>query len=226
MAGLYGRNGSQMELIKQTFVPMLQQGLLYSVPLALVSFAVGMVLAVAAALAIVNKIPVIRQMAGIYIWVFRGTPLLLQLFLVYWGICLPLGINKWAAGIGVFSLYAGACSAETIRAAVRSISDGQWEAGYAIGMDRLKVLERVILPQTVKAALSPLIGIFIHLVKDTALASVILLPELFQKAQEFAGSSSQYLLIFGEAAVIYLLFFTFLTGIQKLAEKKLRLEKC
>lgn len=79
----------QAELMKNAFWPMLRQGLLYTIPLTLVSFAIGVIIAVLCALFIINKIPVLKQIAGIYIWVFRGTPLLVQLFIMYWGICNP-----------------------------------------------------------------------------------------------------------------------------------------
>ena len=94
----------QAELMKNAFWPMLRQGLLYTIPLTLVSFAIGVIIAVLCALFIINKIPVLKQIAGIYIWVFRGTPLLVQLFIMYWGICNPLGINKWVACISALSL--------------------------------------------------------------------------------------------------------------------------
>ena len=83
----------QAELMKNAFWPMLRQGLLYTIPLTLVSFAIGVIIAVLCALFIINKIPVLKQIAGIYIWVFRGTPLLVQLFIMYWGICNPLGMT-------------------------------------------------------------------------------------------------------------------------------------
>ena len=191
----------QAELMKNAFWPMLRQGLLYTIPLTLVSFAIGVIIAVLCALFIINKIPVLKQIAGIYIWVFRGTPLLVQLFIMYWGICNPLGINKWVACISALSLNVGAYSAETIRAAILSINKGQWEAGYS------------------------LFNTFIGLVKDTSLASTIMIGEMFRKAQEAAASSLEYLWIYIEVALIYLLFCTLLTGLQKWIEKKLRVGK-
>lgn len=215
----------QIEIIGRTFWPMLQKGILYSVPLAIVSFVIGIVLAVMTALLIINKVPVLKQIAGIYIWVFRGTPLLVQLFIVYWGICNPLGIDKWIASIVAFSLNVGAYSAETIRAAILSIPKGQWEAGYAIGMNYRQVFFKVIIPQAAKVSVPPLFNSFISLVKDTSLASTIMISEMFRKAQEFASSNFEYLLIYSEVAVIYLMFCTVLNGLQKLIEVKLRVGK-
>lgn len=224
-AGVFGLSESQFDLVRRAFWPMLHKGLVYSIPLTLVSFAIGIVLAVLMALVIINKVPVFRQIAGIYIWVFRGTPLLVQLFIVYWGICNPLGINKWIASIVAFSLNVGAYSAETIRAAILSIPKGQWEAGYSIGMSYHQVFRRIIVPQAAKVSIPPLFNTFISLVKDTSLASTIMIAEMFRKAQEFASSTFEYLVIYIEVALIYLMFCTVLGGLQKLLEKKLRVGK-
>lgn len=215
----------QAKLMKNAFWPMLRQGLLYTIPLTLVSFAIGVIIAVLCALFIINKIPVLKQIAGIYIWVFRGTPLLVQLFIMYWGICNPLGINKWVACISALSLNVGAYSAETIRAAILSINKGQWEAGYSLGMSYQQTFRRIIIPQAATVSIPPLFNTFIGLVKDTSLASTIMIGEMFRKAQEDAASSLEYLWIYIEVALIYLLFCTLLTGLQKWIEKKLRVGK-
>ena len=223
--GVFGLTESQANLIQKAFWPMLQKGLQYSIPLTLVSFAIGIIIAVLVALVIINKVPVIRQIAGIYIWIFRGTPLLVQLFIVYWGICNPLGIDKMIASVVAFSLNVGAYSAETIRAAILSIPKGQWEAGYSIGMNYRQVFTRIIVPQAAKVSVPPLFNSFVSLVKDTSLASTIMIAEMFRKAQEFASSSFEYLIIYVEVACIYLFFCTILNGVQKLLEKKLRVGK-
>lgn len=225
MAAIIGISERQLEIIQRTFLPMLEKGILYSIPLAVVSFVLGIILAVVMALLVINRVPVLRQIAAIYIWVFRGTPLLVQLFIVYWGICNPLGIDKWVAAVVAFSLNVGAYSAETIRAAILSIPKGQWEAGYSIGMNYWQVFFKIIVPQAAKVSVPPLFNSFISLVKDTSLASTIMIAEMFRKAQEFASSNFEYLLIYSEVAVIYLLFCTVLNGVQKLIEIKLRVGK-
>lgn len=225
MATILGISEKQIGIIQRTFWPMMEKGILYSIPLAVVSFVIGIVLAVVTALLVINKVPVLRRIASIYIWVFRGTPLLVQLFIVYWGICNPLGIDKWTASIVAFSLNVGAYSAETIRAAILSIPKGQWEAGYSIGMNYWQVFFKIIIPQAAKVSVPPLFNSFISLVKDTSLASTIMITEMFRKAQEFASSNFEYLLIYSEVAVIYLMFCTVLNGLQKLIEVKLRVGK-
>lgn len=215
----------QLNIMARSFWPMLKQGLLYTIPLTLVSFLFGILIAVICALFIINKVPVLKQIAGIYIWFFRGTPLLVQLFIMYWGICNPVGISKWVACILALSLNVGAYSAETIRAAILSIDKGQWEAGYSLGMNYTQAFTRIIIPQAAKVSIPPLFNTFIGLVKDTSLASTIMIGEMFRKAQEAAASSLEYLWIYVEVALIYLFFCTILTGFQKWIEKKLRIGK-
>lgn len=215
----------QIDLIKRAFFPMFKQGLLYTIPLTFISFAIGVVLAVIIALSIINKIPILKQISGIHVWIFRGTPLLVQLFIVYWGICNPLGISKWIACITALSLNVAAYSAETIRAAILSIDKGQWEAGYSISLSYNQTFWRIIIPQAAKVSIPPLFNTFIGLVKDTSLASTIMISEMFRKSQEFASGSLEYLLIYSEVALIYLIFCTILTGLQKVIEKKLRIGK-
>lgn len=213
----------EVRIVLNAFWPMLKQGLIYSIPLTLVSFAIGMVIAILSALLIINRVPLLSQLMRFYVWIFRGTPLLVQLFIVYWGICNPMKISNLIACVIALSLNVGAYASETIRAAILSIDKGQWEAGYSIGMTYQQTFWRIIVPQAAKTSVPPLFNTFISLVKDTSLASNIMIAEMFRKAQEFAASSLKYLLIYSEVALIYLLFCTLLNGVQKLCEKRLRL---
>lgn len=213
----------EMRILTGAFWPMLKQGLIYTIPLTLISFAIGMVIAVVSALLIINRVPLLARIMRLYVWVFRGTPLLVQLFIVYWGICNPMKISNLVACVIALSLNVGAYASETIRAAILSIDRGQWEAGYSLGMTYSQAFRRIIVPQAAKVSVPPLFNTFISLVKDTSLASNIMIAEMFRKAQEFAASSLKYLLIYSEVALIYLLFCTLLNGVQKLCEKRLRL---
>ena len=211
----------EVRIVLNAFWPMLKQGLIYSIPLTLVSFTIGMVIAILSALLIINKVPLLSQLMRFYVWVFRGTPLLVQLFIVYWGICNPMKISNLVACVIALSLNVGAYASETIRAAILSIDRGQWEAGYSIGMTYQQAFWRIIVPQAAKVSVPPLFNTFISLVKDTSLASNIMIAEMFRKAQEFAASSLKYLLIYSEAALIYLMFCTILTWLQHRGEKRL-----
>lgn len=215
----------EVRIALNAFWPMLKQGLIYSIPLTLVSFTIGMVIAILSALLIINKVPLLSQLMRFYVWVFRGTPLLVQLFIVYWGICNPMKISNLVACVIALSLNVGAYASETIRAAILSIDRGQWEAGYSIGMTYQQAFWRIIVPQAAKVSVPPLFNTFISLVKDTSLASNIMIAEMFRKAQEFAASSLKYLLIYSEAALIYLIFCTLLNALQKACEKRLRVGK-
>ncbi len=215
----------EVRIVLNAFWPMLKQGLIYSIPLTLVSFTIGMVIAILSALLIINKVPLLSQLMRFYVWVFRGTPLLVQLFIVYWGICNPMKISNLVACVIALSLNVGAYASETIRAAILSIDRGQWEAGYSIGMTYQQAFWRIIVPQAAKVSVPPLFNTFISLVKDTSLASNIMIAEMFRKAQEFAASSLKYLLIYSEAALIYLMFCTLLNALQKACEKRLRVGK-
>ena len=215
----------EVRIVLNAFWPMLKQGLIYSIPLELVSFTIGMVIAILSALLIINKVPLLSHLMRFYVWVFRGTPLLVQLFIVYWGICNPMKISNLVACVIALSLNVGAYASETIRAAILSIDRGQWEAGYSIGMTYQQAFWRIIVPQAAKVSVPPLFNTFISLVKDTSLASNIMIAEMFRKAQEFAASSLKYLLIYSEAALIYLIFCTLLNALQKACEKRLRVGK-
>lgn len=215
----------EVRIVLNAFWPMLKQGLVYSIPLTLASFAIGMIIAILSALVIINRVPLLSQLMRFYVWIFRGTPLLVQLFIVYWGICNPLKISNLIACVIALSLNVGAYASETIRAAILSIDKGQWEAGYSLGMTYQQTFWRIIVPQAAKVSVPPLFNTFISLVKDTSLASNIMIVEMFRKAQEFAASSLKYLLIYSEAALIYLMFCTLLNGVQKICEKRLRVGK-
>lgn len=215
----------EVRIVLNAFWPMLKQGLVYSIPLTLASFAIGMIIAILSALVIINRVPLLSQLMRFYVWIFRGTPLLVQLFIVYWGICNPLKISNLIACVIALSLNVGAYASETIRAAILSIDKGQWEAGYSLGMTYQQTFWRIIVPQAAKVSVPPLFNTFISLVKDTSLASNIMIAEMFRKAQEFAASSLKYLLIYSEAALIYLMFCTLLNGVQKICEKRLRVGK-
>jgi cystine transport system permease protein len=125
-----------------------------------------------------------------------------------------------AAVIG-FSLNVGAYNSEVIRGVIESIPKGQWDAAYSIGMTRAQALRRAILPQAARVALPPLANAFIALVKDTSLAAVLTVPEIFQAAQRVAAVTYEPLVLYIEAALIYLALCSVLTAAQARLEKRL-----
>jgi cystine transport system permease protein len=157
-----------------------------------------------------------------YISVIRGTPLLVQLFVIFYGLpSIGITIDPWPSAIIAFSLNVGGYAAEIIRAAILSVPKGQWEAGHTIGMSRHQSLVRIILPQAARVSVPPLSNTFISLVKDTSLASLILVTELFRQAQQVAAFSQEFMLLYLEAAVIYWIICLVLAGGQSALEKRL-----
>jgi cystine transport system permease protein len=211
-----------LQLFLESFWPIVWGGISGTIPLALASFAIGLVLALAVALMRLSKNPVVSNIARFYISVIRGTPLLVQLFVIFYGLpAIGLVIDPWPSAIAAFSLNVGGYAAEVIRAAILSVPKGQWEAAYTIGMSPATTLRRVILPQAARVSVPPLSNTFISLVKDTSLASLILVTELFRVAQQIAAFSQEFMLLYLEAALIYWLFCLVLSSGQSRLEKRL-----
>ena len=200
-----------VQVLIESFPRILLPGLAVTIPLTVLSFAFALVIAAAVALVQYAQVPVLRQLARLYIWVVRGTPLLVQLFIIFYG--LP--------SMGIFSINEGAYCAETIRAALESVPAGQLEAGYCVGMSWWQVMRRIILPQALRTAFPPLSNSLIGMVKDTSLAANITVAEMFMATQRVASYTYQFLPVYCELAVIYLMFCTVLTWVQKRGEKYL-----
>ena len=168
------------------------------------------------------NVKVLKQLCRFYIWIFRGTPLLVQLFVVFYGFP-KLGIlmEPFPAAVLVFSLNEGAYSAETIRAALEAVPVGQLEAGYCVGLNYLQIMRRIILPQAMRTAFPPLSNSLIAMVKDTSLAANITVTEMFMATQRIVARTHEPLLLYIEVGLIYLLFSTVLTKLQSWGEKKL-----
>ncbi|WP_422391247.1 amino acid ABC transporter permease [Arthrobacter sp. N1] len=210
------------ELLRTSFWPMLSGGLTGTIPLSLASFALGLALALVVALMRISGQPVLSAIARLYVSVIRGTPLLVQLFVIFYGLpSIGLTINPWPSAIIAFSLNVAGYAAEIVRAAILSVPKGQWEAGHTIGMSRNLTLRRIILPQAARVSVPPLSNTFISLVKDTSLASLILVTELFREAQQIASFSQEFLLLYMEAAAIYWVFCLVLSSGQSALEKRL-----
>lgn len=211
-----------IQILKSSFLPLLKAGLQFTVPLTLAAFTLGIVLALVTALARLSKFKPLVLIAKFYVWIIRGTPLLVQLFIIFYGLpAVGITLNELTAAIIGFTLSVGAYNSEVIRAAILSIPKGQWEAAYSVGMTENQALRRVILPQAVRVSIPPLANSFISLVKDTSLAATITVTEMFQIAQRITASTYEPLWLYCEAAVIYLMFCTVLSALQHRIEKRL-----
>ncbi len=205
---------SSLQLVLHS-LPFLLKGAWWTVVLSLGGMFFGLLLGFGLALLRLYGYWPLQWLARIYVSFFRGTPLLVQLFMIYYG--LPqLGIQLAplpAALIG-FSLNMAAYTAEILRAAIASIDRGQWEAAASIGMSRAQTLYRAILPQAARTALPPLGNSFISLVKDTALAATIQVPELFRQAQLITARTFEIFTMYLAAALIYWLLASVLAYFQ------------
>ena len=215
-------SGRLWTLFLESFPKILIPGLTVTIPLTVISFSLALILATAVALVQFANVPGLKQLARFYIWIFRGTPLLVQLFVVFYGLTkVGIVLDPFPAAVIVFTLNEGAYSAETIRAALESVPRGQLEAGLCAGMSYLQTVFRIVLPQAIRTAFPPLSNSLIAMVKDTSLVANITVTEMFMVTQRIVARTYEPLLLYLEVGLIYLLFSTVLTRLQAWGEKKL-----
>nr|WP_169767342.1 amino acid ABC transporter permease [Campylobacter sp. FOBRC14] len=191
-----------------------------TIPLTLISFACGLVIAIITAIARLSNFKILKFIFGAYVWIFRGTPMLVQLFIIFFGLpAVGVTLDTWSAAIIAFSLNVGAYASESVRASILSVPKGQWEAATSLGMSHAQILHRIIAPQAVRISLPPLSNTFIGLVKDTSLATSITMVDMFMVAQRIAARTFEPLVLYVLAALIYLVVCTLLTFLQAKLEK-------
>ena len=211
-----------VQILIDSFSKILLPGIMVTIPLTIISFSIAMIIAIIVAMIQFAKIPVLRQIARFYIWIVRGTPLLVQLYVVFFGLPkLGVIIDPFPCAVLVFSINEGAYCAETMRAALESVSVGQIEAGYCVGLSYLQIMRRIVLPQALRTAFPPLSNSLIGMVKDTSLAANITVAEMFMATQRIVARTYEPLALYIEVALIYLFFSTVLTRLQNVGEKKL-----
>ncbi|EET79075.1 amino acid ABC transporter, permease protein [Campylobacter showae] len=209
------------ELLLSSLQPMALAMIKVTLPLTAISFSLGLLIAILTAIARIANIKILKQLSEFYIWIFRGTPLLVQLFIVYFGLpIVGVTLDVWSAAIITFSLNIGAYASEAVRAAVLSVPKGQWEAATALGMSYTQILRRIIAPQAARISLPPLSNIFISTLKDTSLAASITMVDMFMVAQRIAARTFDPLTLYVLAALFYLIVCTFLTFLQAKLEKR------
>lgn len=210
-----------MSLLGDQF-PFLLSALWMTLGLALAAFVLGSALGAVIALARLTGPRVVQAVCWVYVAIFRGTPLLVQIFLIYFGLPqIGLDIPPIQSAILALTLYGAAYLSENFRAAIVGVDRGQWEAAASLGMSYGASLRRVIVPQAVRIATPSVFGQFTHLVKDTSLASVITVVELTQAAQRVGTATFQYMEAFIVVAGVYLLINTLLTLVQGLLERRM-----
>jgi cystine transport system permease protein len=211
-----------LSLMLESLPSLLWACLLFTIPLTLLSFAFGLAVGFVAALLRLFAPAPLAMVVRFYVWIFRGTPLLVQLFLIFYGLpSAGIVLDAFPAALIGFTLNVGAYSSEIIRAVLAAVPKGQWEAAYSIGMTWSQAMRRTILPQAGRIAVPPLSNTFISLVKDTSLAAAITVPELFRAGQRIVATTYEPLILYVEVALIYLVVSSVLSSLQARLEKRL-----
>ncbi len=209
-------------ILVDSFPKLLGYGVRVTVPLTVFSFAIALTVALIVALIQYANVKVLRQICRFYIWITRGTPLLVQLYIVFFGLPgIGIKLDAFIAAMLVIGFNEGAYMAETIRGAMESVSRGQLEAGYCVGMNFPKIMWHVVLPQTFRTAFPALGNSLISMLKETSMAATISVMEMFRQAQVINGRVYESLGLYVEVALIYLAFCTILTWLQHRGEKRL-----
>jgi cystine transport system permease protein len=195
--------------------------LIFTIPLTLLSFVLGLGVGFIAAVTRLFAPGPVAAIVRFYVWIIRGTPLLVQLFLIFYGLpSVGIVLDAFTAALIGFTLNVGAYTSEIIRAVIVSVPKGQWEAAYSIGMTWGQAMRRTIIPQATRIAVPPLSNTFISLVKDTSLAAAITVPELFRAGQRIVATSYEPLIIYIQVALIYLVVSSVLSSLQAHVERR------
>ena len=211
-----------LSLMIESLPSLLWACLLFTVPLTLLSFAFGLGVGFVAAITRLFAPAPFAAIVRFYVWIIRGTPLLVQLFLIFYGLpSVGIVLDAFPAALIGFTLNVGAHTSEIIRAVLVSVPKGQWEAAYSTGMTWAQAMRRIILPQAARVAVPPLSNTFISLVKDTSLAAAITVPELFRAGQRIVATTYEPLIIYVEVALIYLVVSSALSSLQVRVERRL-----
>ena len=218
-----------MEALDLEYMLGLAPVILRYVPLtlgmALASMALALALALALAVVRVLRVPVLDRVVAVFISFFRGTPLLVQLFLFYYGLPQVLSfltnINGVTAAIMGLTLHFSAYMAESIRGAILGIDRSQWEAAQSVGMTQAQMMRRIILPQAARIAAPTLLNYFIDMIKSTSLAFTLGVTEMMGAAQKEAAGSFRYFEAFLVVAVIYWIMVEALSVVQRRMEARM-----
>ncbi|HEH9259336.1 TPA: amino acid ABC transporter permease [Pseudomonas aeruginosa] len=202
--------------------PFLLQGAMYTVLFAAVSMVLGLILGFSVAVVRVTKVPVVSQIAAVYVSAFRGTPLLVQIFVLYHGLpSVGIEFTPVTAGILALTLNVATYLSESMRGAILGIDKGQWEAGLSVGLTWGQTLWNIITPQALRLAVPSLSNSLISLIKDTSLISVITVTELMLATKEVIAETFQPLPLYLAAAGIYWLLSALFERVQKALENRL-----
>lgn len=202
-------------------LPALAMGAVLTMKFAVASMVLGLMLGLIVAITRIGNNPILSPLMQGYVSLVRGTPLLVQMFVVYYGLPdLGISLSPTSAGILTLTLNAGAYLSESMRGAILGIGRGQWAAAHSLGFTHAQTLGYVICPQALRLAVPSLGNTLISLIKDTSLVSVITVTELLRSTQEVIASTFQPLPLYLAAAAIYWVLSTLLSRIQVYVEKR------
>jgi L-cystine transport system permease protein len=210
------------QLVGDSIGPLLEGMVRGTIPLTAISFVLGLALALVVALMRLSSVRLLVSLARGYVSLIRGTPLLLQLFIIFFGLpTFGITLDPFPAAVIAFTLNVAGYASEVVRASILAVPRGQWEAASSVGMDYVTTLRRVVLPQATRVAVPPLSNTLISLVKDTSLASTILVTEMLRKAQEIAAPTFQFFTLYSVAAILYWVVCLGLSVVQTRSERRL-----
>lgn len=206
-------------------VPIMVKYLGVTFKMSLLALVLGIVVAMVIALVVDADIPVLKRLSKIYISFFRGTPLVAQLFFIYFGLIKIIpslkGLSAFNAAVIVLGLNSSAYFAESLRGAISSVDKGQAEACYAFGMTYTQAMVRIILPQAIRVAIPAMTNTFADIIKGSSLAFTIGVTEIMATAQSEAAATYKYLEAFTCVVIIYWLINLAVVYVQNKLEKKL-----
>ncbi len=212
--------------------PLLLDGIKLTVTVSLLSLAIGLIIGFFVCILRRSHFVLFSAIARIYLWIIRGTPMLVQAFIVYFGIPQLMAfffgefrMDPYTAGVITLSLNAGAYISEIFRGGIEAVNKGQVEAARSLGLSASKTMVKVVLPQAIKISIPSLVNQFIITVKDTSILSVIGMAEIVNRAKVYVGKSYQFFATYLIVALYYLVVISVLMIISNYLEKKFNYEK-
>ena len=209
-------------ILLESFPKILMAGIKVTIPLTIVSFIFALIISVIVAMIQYAEVPVLKNICRFYIWLIRGTPMLVQLYVVFYGLpSVGVVLDPIPSAIIVLSFNEGAYMAESVRGALESVPVGQLEAGQCVGLSYFQIMYRIVLPQAFRVAFPALSNSLISMLKGTSLVTTVTITEMLRQAQIINARYYQAMGLYCEVALIYLIFCSILTLIQRRVEKKL-----
>ena len=213
--------------------PLLLEGIKITILISVISILIGIAIGFVACVMGLSKNIILRSISAVYVWVIRGTPMIVQAFIVYFGmpqivqrfVDPAFRIEAFTAGVITLSLNAGAYLSEIFRGGITAVPKGQTEAARSLGLSKTRTMFKVVLPQALKIAIPSMVNQFIITIKDTSILSVIGLADVVNKAKVYVGKSYQFFATYILVAVYYLVVISILMVISKYLEKKINYER-